>query len=61
MFNMPRITCHKKKDYTRRSEKDVEFLIDSLNKQKFEICNEIDRKILEFRRILIKMKEHKDE
>jgi hypothetical protein len=61
MFTMPQITCHKKRDYTKRSAKDVEFMIDSLTKQKFEICNEIDRKILDLRKSLIRMKEHNNE
>ena len=61
MFNFNDIRNHAKKEYRKRSPGDIEFLIDSYQKQRFEICNDIDRKIIELKRMLTKTKEGTNE
>jgi hypothetical protein len=61
MFRLAEMRQHEKKEYRKRTPGDIEFLIDSYQKQRFEICNDIDKKIIELKRMLSKTKEGTNE
>jgi hypothetical protein len=61
MFKFNDMRVHAKKEYRKRSPGDIEFLIDSYLKQRMEICNDIDRKIIELKRMLALAKEQGNE
>lgn len=61
MFKLNDMRTHEKKEYRKRSQGDIEFLINSYQKQRLEICNDIDKKIIELKRMLLKTKEGTNE